>query len=298
MAYGERHSSPRLSLLSIPRSLNDIGLPLDDMEARYFQVFLLHTASDCSGFLDSNFWARSVLQDGHYEVGIRSTIVALGALYKTLETGFEHGFTSRLSHYEFALRHFQTALRNRRQSLSGYEVSQRILFVSVILFACFYTFIGDHKAAVLQIQSGLRLLRERDWKLSPSLLHYEGDNVDRELISMLRRLAVQRNYYNMAFHSPNLSHKLRTPFLYQVRKPLIPATFESSEDARSALFALCEQVMWFGMVDFPPFAFTVTYVSVSPKTGTKSFPERIYLWSTAYEPILQRAETASCVAML
>jgi hypothetical protein len=218
------------------------------MEARYFQVFQLHTASDCSGFFNSDFWTKSVLQDGHYEVGIRSTIVALGALYKTLETGFEHGFTSRLSHYEFALRHFQTALRNRRQSLSGCEVSQRILFVSVILFACFCTFIGDHKAAVLQIQSGLRLLRERDWKLSPSLLH----------------------------------------FLYQVRNPLIPATFESSEDAHSALFALCEQVMWFSMVDFPPIGFTVTYVSVSPETGTKSFPERIYLWSTAYEPILQR----------
>jgi len=184
------------------------SLAFDWQEGQYFQVFQKHTASELSGFFDSEFWTRSVLQESHSEASIRHAVVALGALYKTLETVAEsppsspegpekeHHVDAAPNHYNFALQQYGKSLMRLRESLQNSERrSQRTILISIVLFTCFQSFTGDHKAAIFQIQSGLGLLEERRQESRQPLIGRK-DDVEDELVQMFTRLAIQAKSYD------------------------------------------------------------------------------------------------------
>ena len=253
------------------------GLAFDWQEGQYFQVFRTHTASELSGFFDSEFWTRSVLQESHSEASIRHAVVALGALYKTLEKASESppgspddNYTSDTApnHYNFALQQYGKALTRLRESLQNNETrSQRTILISIVLFTCFQSFTGDHKAAIFQIQSGLGLLEERRQESKQPLIRRRDDVVEDELVQMFTRLAIQAKSYDMAFHFPppyviQLTPKHNSSNNNDPTSPQspsspsaastasmedanIPDRFTSSKEARSALDSLCERIMRF-----------------------------------------------------
>ncbi|KAF7862615.1 hypothetical protein EAF04_007488 [Stromatinia cepivora] len=193
-----------------------LGLAFDAKEGQYFQVFRTHTASELSGFFDSEFWMRSVLQESHSEASIRHAVVALGALYKTLEKVAESPPSSPSSstqntssgdsaptHWNFAWEQYGKAVTRMRQSIENNEVrSQRTILISSVLFTCFQSFVGDHKAAIKQVQVGLGVMEKQRRERRKPYIQRKDDIVEEELGQMFTRMAIQAKSYDMAFHFP------------------------------------------------------------------------------------------------
>lgn len=194
-----------------------LGLSFDAQEGQYFQVFRTHTASELSGFFDSEFWMRSVLQESHSEASIRHAVVALGALYKTLEkvaesppgsptSGSNQGSSSGDSasmHWNFAWEQYGKAVTRMRQSIENNELrSQRTILISSVLFTCFQSFVGDHKAAIRQVQVGLGVMEKQRREKKKLYIQRQEDVVEEELGQMFTRMAIQAKSYDMAFHFP------------------------------------------------------------------------------------------------
>lgn len=288
-------------------------LSFDTQEGQYFQVFRTRTANELSGFFDSEFWTRSVLQESHSEASIRHAVIALGALYKTLEAACESPPTSpnentvnsAPNHYNFALQQYGKALTRLRESLENNETrSERTVLISIVLFTCFQSFTGDHKAAIFQIQTGLGLLEDRRQESKQSLIHRRGDFVEDELVQIFTRLAIQAKSYDMAFHFPapyviHLTPKSNNPAspptpsspsatsTASQEDPHIPERFANSREARSALDSLCERIMRFNEALSSFYSGPDKILPSSIKSSGQGFRTHLQQWSVAFEPLLQ-----------
>lgn len=298
-----------------PMSYEPGGLAFNSQEGQYFQVFRTHTASELSGFFDSEFWTRSVLQESHSEASIRHAVVALGALYKTLEKASEsppgspesnYSGDTAPNHYNFALQQYGKALTRLRESLQNNESrSQRTILISIVLFTCFQSFTGDHKAAIVQIQSGLGLLEDRKQDSRQPLIRQKDDTVEDELVQMFTRLAVQAKSYDMAFHFPEpyviqLSPKQQGPTSPQSPSspsedaastasidPHIPEVFSSSLEARAALDSLCERIMRFQEALTTIYSGPNKILPKSIQSSGAGFKNQLHQWGVAFQPLLE-----------
>lgn len=307
------HVSPRVTPeLPSPTTMQLGGLPFDAKEGQYFRVFRSHTASELSGFFDSDFWQRSVLQESHSEASIRHAVVAIGALYKTLESQTESPpgspetgtFTTAPSHYEFALQQYGKSIARLRESLADQETrSERTTLISIVLFTCFQSFTGDHKAAIKQIQHGLSFLEERRQESEQPVVRKKDDVVEDELIQIFTRLAVQAKSYDMAFHFPH-------PYVIQLsprtqldptspQSPTspsdtssdptdfpIPAAFASTQEARTALDSLCERIMRFNELLSSYHRGPNNILPRSVMCHGQGFGVQIKQWDAAFAPLL------------
>ncbi|KAI0166842.1 hypothetical protein GGR52DRAFT_581645 [Hypoxylon sp. FL1284] len=284
----------------------------DPQEGLYFQLFRERTASELSGFFDSSFWTRSVLQECHSEEAIRHAVVALGALYKTLEKMSESPPSSpsnRIDQTDSAMRHWEVAFRNYSlaintvvNSFSQDASSQRTSLMASVLLACFDSFIGDHKQAINQIQSGLRLLETLRAQRRNSFLPSLEEPVEQDLVQMFTRLAIQAKSYDMAFHFPQPYVIRLTPqnkaqpaspssdggSPVPTGHPQLPDKFLSLIEARQAWDTLCERMMRFteGMFSYTTERSPMGVLPNSLKQYGMGFAEGLETWSKAFEPIL------------
>ena len=305
------------------------GFTFGTQEGQYFQLFRTHAASELSGFFDSEFWSRIILQQSHSEASIRHAVVALGALYKTLEetTLSTSGSSSESdyihatapAHYEFALRQYEKAIRLLREGISTRGVgSFRTTLMSIILFTCFTSFTGDQEGTIIQIQAGLNLLEERRQRTKQFIALSRDEFIEDELLEIFTRLAVQAKYYDMAFHFPN-------PYVVRLTSdrdddqgissqpsailPLvsptegdissfsqkiahIPDVFVSIQDARSALFSLCERIMRFNEALSSSYGASNNTLPSSIRSSGYEFQSEFKQWSTAFDPLLQSRRQA------
>ncbi|KAI1375205.1 hypothetical protein F4677DRAFT_455094 [Hypoxylon crocopeplum] len=292
-------------------------LSFDSSEGQYFQLFRERTASELSGFFDSSFWTRSVLQECHSEEAIRHSVVALGALYKTLEkmsesppgspSGLVEMTDNAVRHWEVAFKHYSLALNSMVSSTSQDQSSQRTSLMATVLLACFDSFIGDHKQAIVQIQSGLRLLETLRAQRRNAFLPKPEEPVEQDLVQMFTRLAIQAKSYDMAFHFPQPFVIRLTPQSsdhpvspssdggspVSTHQSQIPDTFQTLFEARLSWDTLCESVMRFNENMFS-FTTSMSPMGVLPnslKQYGMGFAERLAAWSRAFEPILSSRAT-------
>jgi len=294
-----------------------INIPFTEIEGMYFNLFRQRTASELSGFFDSTFWNRSVLQACHSSPAIRHAVVALGALYKTLDKANESPPSSpdangtsvdhARRHWEMACQKYSHAINSLPNQGVDDATSNRTRLMASILLACFDSFVGDHKQAIRQIQAGLKLLeglraeKKRAFFASP-----DEEPVEEELIQMFRRLAIQAKSYDMAFHFPD-------PYVIRLHKghgqdpsspssnpssPIppnknpIPERFSSVMDARVAWDNLCERIFRFrdAMFEYAENNAPNNIMGVLPaelRHVGASFKHEIEAWSRAFEPILE-----------
>ncbi|KAI0913324.1 hypothetical protein F4823DRAFT_62827 [Ustulina deusta] len=284
-------------------------MPFDSREGQYFQLFRDYTASELSGFFDSSFWTRRVLQECHSEDSIRHAVVALGALYKTLEKMSESppgspSETDQLDnanrHWEIAFKHYSLAIRAVVSSAFHDQAKKRTSLMASVLLACFDSFIGDHKQAIRQIQSGLALLETLRAERRQASLPQPEEPVEQDLIQMFTRLAIQAKSYDLAFHFPQpyvirLTPKVgvTTPSTADGGPPVstsnaqIPEVFASLHDGRLAWDTLCERIMRFteqmsAYVKMSP----MNILPIALKQHGKVFDEQMEAWSRAFDPIL------------
>jgi len=286
--------------LSTTNLTNDEGL--------YFQLFRERTASELSGFFDSSFWTRSVLQECHSQDAVRYSVIALGALYKTLEKMSESPPSSPNSaydavdnahrHWEVAFKHYSYALKAMVTSSPQDSASQKTSLTATVLLACFDSFIGDHKQAIVQIQNGLGLLEKLRQERRRASLPRPEEPVDQDLIQMFTRLAIQAKSYDMAFHFPQ-PYVIRliqsTDGTAEGGSPVstsptvIPEMFTSLREARQAWDALCERIMRFTetMFNYMQGAGPMGILPDSLKQYGLGFKGQIEAWVIAFDPIMK-----------
>jgi len=254
-----------------------------------------------------------VLQESHSEASIRHAVVALGALYKTLEKASEsppgspessYSVDTATKHYNFALQQYGKALTRLRESLQHNETrSQRTILISIVLFTCFQSFTGDHKAAIFQIQSGLALLEERRQDSKQPLIKRRDDVVEEELVQMFTRLAIQAKSYDMAFHFPEpyviqLSPKHDPTSPQSPSSPSdaasvasaeinMPEIFNSSQAARAALDSICDRMMRFNETLSSFYAGPNKILPASIKSSGAGLQNQLQQWGEIFEPLLQ-----------
>ncbi|KAJ2979327.1 hypothetical protein NUW58_g7225 [Xylaria curta] len=285
-------------------------IPFDSREGQYFQLFRDYTASELSGFFDSSFWTRRVLQECHSEESIRHAVVALGALYKTLEKMSESppGSPSDFGrvdnakpHCEIAFKHYSLAINAVVHSGSHDQSKKRTSLMASVLLACFDSFIGDHRQAIQQIRSGLALLETLREERRRASLPQPEEPVEQDLIQMFTRLAIQAKSYDMAFHfpqpyvirlTPNAGASPSSPSSdggppVSTNQAKIPEMFASLHDGRLAWDTLCERIMRFteymlACVKMSP----MNILPVELKHHFQRFEEQMEAWSSAFDHIL------------
>lgn len=302
------------SLIRIPAVLysTPAALPFNEQEGLYFQLFQEKTASELSGFFDNAFWSRYVLQECHSEAAIRHAVVALGALYKTLEKSCESPPSSPLDISESVpadspMRHWEMAVKKYSHAcqellLPHSQTTNRTRLMGSVLLACFDSFIGHHKQAIKQIQTGLSLLEELRAERRRAFLPKPEEPVEEELIQMFTRLAIQAKSYDMAFHFPHpwVIHLTTPPQASDPTSPPsdssspvslhhdpIPERFASSIEARLAWDALVERTLRFTETMFSHVANgPMGVLPPSLRRYGSGFKDQIQAWSDAYEHIL------------
>ncbi|KAK0614094.1 hypothetical protein B0T14DRAFT_539695 [Immersiella caudata] len=321
-------SPPPVAVLTLHRPTT---LPFDSQEGLYFQLFQEQTANELSGFFDSTFWARSVLQECHSEASIRHAVVALGALYKTLEkstesppgspTGERDASDSAWGHWEMAVKQYSRACQELMLA-SPDSSSHRTRLMASVLLACFDSFIGDHKQAIVQIQTGLGLLEQLRTERRRAFLPKPEEPVEAELIQMFTRLAIQAKSYDMAFHFPQ-------PFVVRLTQPTapqdpssptsdsgsspvslyqdpIPEHFSSLLEARFKWDALAERIFRFTETMFNQTQSGVMGIlPTSIRQHGARFKMEMEAWSDAFEHILASrtapgvsSQEKACIAVL
>ncbi|RFN47578.1 c6 zinc finger protein [Fusarium flagelliforme] len=245
-----------------------VALQIQPNETFYFDVFRSHTAHELSGFFNNLFWTHYVLQECHSEDAIKCAVIALGALYQTLEqtaalnlrSGHDAGSDARVevvrSHWQVAIRRYGDACNALVKLNTQDQRSHRTSIMANVLLACFDSFIGDHRQAIHQIQTGLGLLDIFRTQQRQRLLPASEHSLEEELVTIFTRLAIQAKSYDMAFHFPQpfsirLSSQSQTqsPGHSGANTPLqeepisIPENFTSVIEARVACDTLNARIM-------------------------------------------------------
>jgi hypothetical protein len=283
---------------------------LNPQDGQYFQLFRDNTASELSGFFDSSFWTQGVLQACHTEDAIRHSVVALGALYKTLEKMCESppgspsdsvdSVNSAVQHWEVAFNYYSFACKAVVNARSSDPAAQRTSLMATVLLACFDSFIGDHRQAIVQIQNGLRLLGQLRNERRRALLPRPEEPVEQDLIQMFTRLAIQAKSYDMAFHFPQpwvirlnsqnddspASPQSDSASPVSPSQPRIPDVFHSLIEARLSWDSLCERMMRFLESMFQYSKSTNNILPTLLQQHGSGFKDQLEAWSRAYEPIL------------
>jgi len=289
-----------------------MNLPFSDQEGQYFHLFREHTASELSGFFDSAFWTRSVLQECHSATAIRHAVVALGALYKTLDKSNESPPSSpypdadptdsAMRHWEMAFRQYSHACNALvKADSTDTTTSHRTRLMASVLLACFDSFVGDHRQAIVQIQTGLGLLEQLRAERRRAFLSSSDEPVEEELTQMFTRLAIQAKSYDMAFHFPqpwvvrltsNQSQDPTSPCSdasspSPMAQDPIPDRFGSVMEARVAWDKLCERIFRFTETMFLHAQNGVMGVlPTSLQHYGISFKKDMEAWSQAFDHIL------------
>lgn len=110
-----------------------------DEERRCFDFFLNRTASQLSGFWDSDFWGCLILQAAHHQPAIRHAVLALGSLHERFEAG-DRSVMSPIWHRGeggFALKQYNQAIQQLIKPKSVGQQAVDVCLIACMLFACF-----------------------------------------------------------------------------------------------------------------------------------------------------------------
>ncbi|KAF7939977.1 uncharacterized protein EAE98_000104 [Botrytis deweyae] len=133
---------------------------------QYFEFFKNKNASLLSGYFDTDFWERLVLQLCHQKEFVKHAVVALGSLARNMEVDFDSPLsnntrhTAPSEHYLFALREYSKFLRLARRNTNKVVELDRLqsILVSCVLTSIFELYQGRQEASIKIVVSGLKIV--------------------------------------------------------------------------------------------------------------------------------------------
>jgi len=136
----------------------------DELEIRYFQMYVERSARQIRGPFKTSLWDRLIPQASETEPFVRQMTVAIGALCpmsKDAKRDNEMPYKrSETLEYTYALQQYQKALQGMRAAIANGEHDMRKALIACILVFCFESLQGRLGPAVMHAQSGLMLLHQ------------------------------------------------------------------------------------------------------------------------------------------
>lgn len=135
----------------------------NEQEFSYFNIFCNTTAGNLGEYLDTTLWSHIVLQASQQESFIRSAVIALGALDKTLDAMTiaeeRSGEVQTVSavHYQIAIQQYGKSIKGIREACKEVQRSKRTILIACLLAVCFEYFYGNIDLAIAHIQNGISL---------------------------------------------------------------------------------------------------------------------------------------------
>ncbi|KAI9643299.1 hypothetical protein NHQ30_007916 [Ciborinia camelliae] len=283
----------------------------DEAQYRYFDFFKNDNASLLSGYFDTDFWERLILQLCHQEEFVKHAVVALGALAKDMEVDFnvpssiDARHIAPSEHYLFALGEYSKSLHLARQG-TGKTVEEdqlRSLLVSCVLTSIFEFYQGHQEVSLKTIASGLRIIssaREKHMLETPHSKWSLGIDID--LLAVFIRWE-QTLLLFMPFQAPfaphgSLQDREDTKFLDNM-----PFEFSSLKQARLYWDILNRRVLnWYADCNYQsPEELKDHFIGVhqlSPQPTPTIYPQDVLAyrtaderWTRAFTPILNASRS-------
>ncbi|CAJ0546887.1 Ff.00g015140.m01.CDS01 [Fusarium sp. VM40] len=159
-ASANNRNTSNLSLLSRLPSIASYSIPFkvpgSQTDRQLLHYFCVQGSNDIAGFLTSDFWSQTVLQESHQDPTVRQALVALSWLHLDYSTSECVGNSVTRAD---ALTQYGKALRSMRKRLSRpSESATKIALICCILFYCCEGALGDRNAALQHLSNGLNLL--------------------------------------------------------------------------------------------------------------------------------------------
>ena len=295
-----------------------------EIENRYFDHFQRKTASGFQDIMDWTIWNHLVLQLCHQESFVRDSVIAIGALIRSLEV---HKSSKKLfarpeesigvanMHRQFALLKYSSAVK-AMQGLA--HAGPRDLLISCLLVFCFEILLNSRTSALPQLLTGHRMLQEflskhhRTALIDRGIHSPEPATIDDELVEAFERLDLQiSTIYDVR---PIEMHRAIIDNGRDVIQHM-PSTFDTLTDAGKCLIIVMKQshhflaTAWHStqpealvaeFVNKPPGPLSVVSGVNSNSTSyivpdflrmeQKRYANDLIHWSQAFEPLFQQFE--------
>jgi hypothetical protein len=127
---------------------------------------------------NSEFWSKFILQTAQHEPAVRHAITALGSLHEH----FESADDAHAANSDFGFQQYIKAIRCIVKGPAPFtDQSTDVALISCILFTAFESLQGHYRSALTHINSGLKVLAERE---ASGDLH-RGSYIPKELLKYL-----------------------------------------------------------------------------------------------------------------
>lgn len=170
-------------------------------ERHSLNFFVNFSAPQMSGFFDSTFWQKMVIQTSYYEPAILHAITAIGALHECIMQRAYGDERRRATAMSFALGQCNRAiaeLTNGQKRTMGTDImgrsrrrpNSRVALTTCILFTAFEAMQGRCDSAVSHALQGRRLLQANDKPFASSMTRAEEEDLE-YMRPIIERLEVQ-----------------------------------------------------------------------------------------------------------
>lgn len=286
---------------SIASNSISFDLPGSGRERRSFDYFRDQTVPDLSGYFQSEFWDRLVLQFCHAEPAVRHALIALGAVHETFKTTENRATTHGQEEWKtrFSLQQYNRAISNLRKHLSskGHQ-SVEVALICCLLFICFESLVGNHESALCHLESGLDILsgwRSRNIHISSSNIWSPSsgsDIIEDHLIQVFSRLDMQATLL-LDTRIPRF-HTIQ-PMHGNKAVDCIPTRFVGLGEAKNVLDKIGNQLAYFIITRHPDPELPPDSVSAATIMEQTELNAQLEGWSQAYDDLLEKTSTMMTV---
>lgn len=211
------------------------GIPGTYAEQRSFCYLRERAIYDISGYFQSEFWDRLVLQISHTEPVLRHALMALSSLCETYESQDLKNINDT-SRGRFALKHYNRAVRLLGAHLSTSQPQLEVILTSCLVFVWLEFIRNDFHAGLNHLKGGLKILE--DFRQPNKSFGSTPQHIDASLIHLFSQLKIQATVYG----SPTSEF---VPEGYEETRMAIPTSFVSIEQARNSLHTLLGEAFQF-----------------------------------------------------
>ncbi|KAL9111253.1 MAG: hypothetical protein Q9227_004331 [Pyrenula ochraceoflavens] len=249
----------------------------DDGERHSFYYFRTRVSDHVAGYFDRDFWDHLVLRTSHSDATIRHAVLALSAIYESLEACRVQPASIDRANFlkRFALHQYNRATTSLSARLAVSAASVQVVLTSCLLFIWLEFLQNNLILAYNHLRGGLRILTERQSFLDPD------DPANAHLSRAFHRLHTQASIHG----GPDM--QIPYDALAGAPHPPIPTSFPSTIAARESLDTEMNLI----------FPLRVLVSSQSPgKSLSRLEPTRLLhlhrfqAWYSAYQPLLSSDE--------
>ncbi|KAI1330117.1 hypothetical protein F5Y16DRAFT_416190 [Xylariaceae sp. FL0255] len=228
-------------VLALSRYAIPFRIPGSQQDRQLLHYFCVQGSSELTGFLDSDFWSRLVMQRSHDHNVVRQATLALSYAHRCISTTDSSSPDYEPLPAESIVR-YNKAMRALRKHLSHNIDMKRassfvVPLICAILFFCFESTQGNIEAAVQHLDFGLKILSQR-----PKETSCDPENKD---LTTLRRILARLDLQASIF----LLDKGRLPKYVttcDLKRPYQgPSQFRTIQDAQDELTIILHRQITF-----------------------------------------------------